>query len=161
MADAFLQWRARKVMAKLDRQGRSCGGLSLRAVEAKEMQMKLMTRSGRRVGCSCRGQQRQDACGAWQRKQATDDECHPRGVHCLMAVSYCSSHSDNWNRLTARLQHVNTAKPLIQCKNNVHENCRPAIHLQLLFKDHHLIHHGLEVTSSQRWLDPTEIAVRT
>ena len=67
MADAFLQWRACKVMAKLGQEWRSCCGLSLRAVEAKEMQMKLMTRSGRRVGCSCRGQQRQDARGTWQR----------------------------------------------------------------------------------------------
>ena len=47
MADVFLQWRARKVMAKLGRKWRSCCGLSLRAVEAKEMQMELTTRSGR------------------------------------------------------------------------------------------------------------------
>ena len=44
MADAFLQWRACKVMAKLGQEWRSCCGLSLRAVEAKEMQMKRRVR---------------------------------------------------------------------------------------------------------------------
>ena len=69
--------------------------------------------------------------------------------------------SVQWRRLTARIQRVNTAKPLIHCKNYVHEKCRPTNHLQLLFKDHHLIRHGSEITSSQSWLDPTENAVRT
>jgi len=36
MADAFLQWRARKATATLGRKWRSYCGLSLRAVEAKE-----------------------------------------------------------------------------------------------------------------------------
>ena len=141
----------------------SCGGSALRAVKAKEKQMKQAIRSDRRAGCSCRGQQRQDARDAWQHEQKSGNGWQTRGVRCLTAVSCCSSHSDNGNRLTARLQRLNTAKPLIQCKNknNVHENYRPTIHLQLLFKDHHLIRHGSEVTSSQRWLEPTEIAVRT
>ena len=47
MADAFLQWRACKAMEKRGQKWRSCCGLSLRAVEAKEMQMK---RRVRRVG---------------------------------------------------------------------------------------------------------------
>ena len=106
---------------------------------------------GRRAGCcSSRGRPCQGIHGAWQCEQETGDECHPRGARCLMAVRYCSSHSDDLNRLTARLQHVNTAKPLIHCKNREHENCRPTIHLQLLFKDHRLILHGSEVTSSQK-----------
>ena len=123
--------------------------------------MELMTRSGRRAGCSRRGQPCQGVRGAWQREQETGDECHPRGARCLIAIRYYSSHSDDLNRLTAQLQRVNTAKPLIHYKNRVHENCRPTFHLQLLFKDHHLILHGSEVTSSQSWLDPTETGFMT
>ena len=148
-------------MAMLGRQWRTCSGSALRAVEVKKRQMELASASGRRAGCSSHGQQRQDARGAWQCEQESRDGWHTCGVHCLMAVRYCSSHSDDLNRLTARLQRVNTAKPLIHCKNRVHENCRPTIHLQLLFKDHHLILHGSEVTSSQSWLDPTETGFMT
>ena len=102
------------------------------------------------------GQHRQDARGAWQREQKTSNGWQTCSIRFLKTDSYCSSHSDDLNRLTARLQRVNTAKPLIHCKNCVHEKCRPTIHLQLLFKDHRLILHGSEVTSSQSWLDPTE-----
>ena len=123
--------------------------------------MELTTRSGRRAGCSRRGQPCQGIGGAWQREQETGDKCHPRGAHCLIAVSYYSSHSVNAISLTMQLQRVKTAKPLIHRKNHVHENCRPTFHLQLLFKDHHLIHHGSEVASSQSWLDPTETGFMT
>jgi len=95
--------------------------------------------------------------GMWQCEQ----EWHTRAVHCLMTVSHCRSHSDNGNCLTVRLHRFNTANSLVHCKNSVHETCRSTIHLQFLFKDHHLIRHGSEVTSSQSWLDPTENAVRT
>ena len=98
---------------------------------------------------------------AWQREQESGDGWHTRAVRCLMTVSHCRSHSDNGNCLTVKLHRFNTAKPLIHCKNRVHENCRPTIHLQLLFKDHRLILHGSKVTSSQSWLDPTKNAVRT
>ena len=48
MASVFLQWRARKAMAMLGQKWRSYCGLSLRAVEAKEMQMEQASASGRR-----------------------------------------------------------------------------------------------------------------
>ena len=123
--------------------------------------MELTTRSGRCAGCSRRGQPCQGVRGAWQCDQETGNECHPRGAHFLNAVSYCSSHSVNAISLTVQLQRVKTAKPLIHRKNRVHENCRPTFHLQLLFKDHCLIHHGSEVTSSQSWLNPTETGFMT
>ena len=123
--------------------------------------MELTTRSGRRAGCSRRGQPCQGVRGVWQREQETGDECHPRGARCLIAVSCCSSHSVNAISLTVQLQRVKTAKPLIHRKNRVHENCRPTFHLQFLFKDHRLIHHGSEVTASQSWLDPTETVLLT
>ena len=168
-AKLWTNWPTRFCSDEHARRWRSSAGnggavvaLSLRAVEAKEMQMELTTRSGRRAGCcSSRGRPCQGICGAWQHEQETGDECHPRGARCLMAVRYCSLHSDNLNRLTARLQRVNTAKPLIHCKNREHENCRPTIHLQLLFKDQRLILHGSEVTSSQSWLDPTKTGLMT
>ena len=65
------------------------------------VQMELTTRSGRRVGCTCSGQQRQDARGTWQRGYPADDGWQTRGVRFLNVVSYCSSHSDDLNRLTA------------------------------------------------------------
>ena len=142
--------------------GGAAVALSLRAVEAKEMQMELTTRSGRRTGCcSSHGRPCQGIRGAWQREQETGDECHPRGARFLNAVSYCSSHSVNAISLTVQLQRVKTAKPLIHRKNCVHENCSPTFHLQLLFKDHSLILHGSEVTSSQSWLDPTRMVFMT
>ena len=53
------------------------GALLLRAVEAMEMKIGLVNWSGRRVGGSCRGQQRQDSRGTWQRGQAAGDGwCH-------------------------------------------------------------------------------------
>ena len=88
-------------MAKLGQQWRSYSGSALRAVEAKKWQMELASASGRRVGCSSHGQQRQDARGAWQREQKSGDGWHTRGVCCLMAVSHCSTHSDEGNRLAA------------------------------------------------------------
>jgi len=90
-------------MAKLARQWRSCSASALRAVEAKKRQMELASASGRRAGCSSRGQQRQDARGAWQREQKSGDGWHTRGVYCLMVVSHCSTHSDNGNRLTKQV----------------------------------------------------------
>ena len=141
--------------------GEAAAASVLRAVEEKERQMEQASASGRRAGCSSRGQQRQDARGVWQHEQESGDGWHTCGVRCLMTVSHCRSHSDNGKRLTARLHRFNMAKSLVHCKNSVHEKCRSTIHLQFLFKDHHLICHGSEVTSSQSWLDPTENAVRT
>ena len=78
-------------MARLARQWRSGGALLLHAVEAMEMKIGLASWSGRRVGGSCCGQQRQDGHGTWQRGQAAGDECHPRGTHFLNWVRYYSS----------------------------------------------------------------------
>jgi len=49
---------ARSEMEKLLRLVAARGG-------GEGVQMELTTRSGRRVGCSCHGQQRQDARGVW------------------------------------------------------------------------------------------------
>jgi len=84
--------------------------------------MELTTRSGRRAGCSRRGQPCQGVRDMWQREQETGDECHPCITRFLNAVSYCSSHSVNTISLTVQLQPVKMAKPLIHRKNHVHEN---------------------------------------
>ena len=84
-----------------------------------------------------------------------------RGRRTLNLLSTVARHSVTRSGLTVQLQRVKTAKLLIHRKNRVHENCSPTFHLQLLFKDHRLIHHGSEVTSSQSWLDPTETGFMT
>ena len=77
-AGAFLQWQAQTATAKLDRNWRGCGGFGAARCGSERKQMEQATRSGRRAGCSRRGQQRQEARGAWQHEQKAGDECHPR-----------------------------------------------------------------------------------
>ena len=78
-------------MAELLGNGGAGAALLLLVVEAKEVKNWTVNRSGRRVGGSCRGQQRQDGHGAWQHSQVAGDECHPRGARFLNSVRYCSS----------------------------------------------------------------------
>ena len=122
-----------------------CCGLAQRAGKEKGKANGAASASGRRAGCSCHGQQRQEARGAWQHAQATGDARHTRVGCFLKLVSHCSIHSDEENRLTALFQRVNTANLLHLCKNGVYEKCRSTIHLQFLFKDHSLIRHGSAV----------------
>ena len=97
----------------------------------------------------------------WQRDQATGDAQRTGGRQTLNLSSTVARHSVTHTSLTVQLQRINTTKPLINSENCVHENCSPTFHLQLLFKDHSLIHHESEVTSSQSWLDPTGMVFMT
>ena len=116
---------------------------------------------GRRMGCSCRGWPCQGIRGTWQRNQVTGDAQCTHGRRTLNLSSTVARHSVTHTSLTVQLQCINTTKPLINSKNCVHENCSPTFYLQLLFKDHSLIHHESEVTSSQSWLDPIGMVFMT
>ena len=70
LADAFLQWRARKATAE---QWRSGAARLLLAVEGEEMEIGLASWLTGAWGGLCRGRPRQDARGAWLRVQAIGD----------------------------------------------------------------------------------------
>ena len=55
-----------------------CCGLAQHAGKEKGKANGAASASGRRVGCSCHGQQLQEARGAWQHAQATGDVRHTR-----------------------------------------------------------------------------------
>ena len=78
-------------MAELLGNGGAGGALLLRVVEAKENENGLVSWSGRRVGGSSHGLQRQDDHGVWLRGQAASDECPPRGRQFLKSVRHYSS----------------------------------------------------------------------
>ena len=89
-----------------------CCGLAQRAGKEKGKANGTASASGMRVGCSCHGQQCQEARGVWQHAQATSDARHTRIERFLKLVNHCSIHSDEENRLTALFQRVNTANLL-------------------------------------------------
>ena len=72
VANAHDDGDARSVMAD------SCCGLAQRAGKEKGKANGTTSASGRRAGCSCHGQQRQEARGPWQHAQATGDARHTR-----------------------------------------------------------------------------------
>ena len=130
------------------------------AVASGEMKKDWRGRRQARGGFKAR-LRRQEAHGAWPARSAG----LRRAAHTRPAFSekrdHCSFHSVGVSSLTARLPRGKLANPLLVCKNSVHEKCRPNIHLQFTFKNHHLIRHGSEVTTSQRWLDHTEMISMT
>ena len=154
LADAFLRWRASSSSSELQRLLlRSYG----RTEEAEEIEIELASWLTGAWGMlmswlAVPGRPRRVAArsGDWRCTAYTrPSDSEP--------IEHCSSPFSDQTNLTVQLQRINTTKPLINSENCVHENCSPTFHLQLLFKDHSLIHHESEVTSSQSCLDLTRM----
>ena len=137
--------------------------LSLLAVRGggEEMKNGVTSRLVRRVGVftswsAVLGRPRRVAARSGDRRRVA-----PHGHRTLNLSSIVARHSVTQTSLTVQLQRINTTKPLINSENCVHENYSPTFHLQLLFKDHSLIHHELGVTSRQSWPNQTGIVFMT